>query len=207
VLRRSAAAAGVAAFAVVLAGGYWGHWSWTGLNARAATLWDWLHLLALPVAVGILPLWLSRRTRLPRRHKMIGLWLTIAFAVLVIVGYAVPWAWTGFSGNHLWDWLELLVLPLAVALVPVMVELRQTWTRRHTLIVLTVLIVFAAVVIGGYVGDWRWTGFRGNTLWNWLQLWFLPLLIPAVVVPMLRPRAMAGVTVVDDGPPDELASE
>ena len=48
---------------------------------------------------------------------------------------------------------------------------------------------FIAVVLGGYVGKWGWTGFRGNTLWNWLQLLLLPLLLPTVVVPALMPIA------------------
>ena len=35
---------------------------------------------------------------------------------------------------------------------------------------------------------WRWTGFTGNTVWNWLHLLLLPLLVPVVIVPLLRPR-------------------
>lgn len=193
-----AAAAAAAAFAVILWGGYGRHWSWTGINGKTATLWDWLHLLLLPVAVGILPLWLSRRARVPRRHEVLGLCLLLGFAVLVLAGYTIPWGWTGFVGNRLWDWLELLVLPLAVALSPLVLELRDTWTRRYSFVALAAAAAFAVVVIGGYVGDWGWTGFRGNTLWNWLQLWFLPLLIPAVVVPALLPRAMTGVVLLED---------
>jgi hypothetical protein len=54
-----------------------------------------------------------------------------------------------------------------------------------------------AVVLGGYMGHWGWTGFRGNTFWNWLHLWLLPLLIPAILVPALRPRAMSGVVMLE----------
>ncbi len=198
VVRRSAVLAAVALLAVALWGGYGRHWSWTGISGRTATLWDWLHLLLLPVAVGILPLWLSRRTRVPRPHKVLGLVLLAAFAVLVVAGYVIPWAWTGFVGNRLWDWLELLVLPLAVALSPVMLELRESWSPRHSLIAAGLLAAFVAVVLGGYIGDWGWTGFRGNTFWNWLHLWLLPLLIPALVVPALRPRAMSGVVMLDE---------
>jgi Na+/H+-dicarboxylate symporter len=195
--RRSAVLAAVLVMVIALWGGYGRHWSWTGINGHTATLWDWLHLLLLPIAVGFLPLWLSRRTRVPKKHKVGGLVLLVVFAVVVVAGYAIPWAWTGFVGNHLWDWLELLVLPLAVALSPLMAELRETWTLRHTVVSAVALAAFAAVVLGGYLGDWRWTGFHGNTLWNWLHLWLLPLLIPAVVVPALRPRAMSGVTEVE----------
>ncbi len=198
VIRRSVVVAAVAILVVALWGGYGDHWSWTGISGRTATLWDWLHLLLLPVAVGFLPLWLSRRTRVTHRHKVLGAVLLVVFTVVVFAGYLIPWAWTGFVGNRLWDWLELLVLPLAVALSPIMLELRESWTVRHSLISLALLAAFVAVVLGGYLGGWGWTGFRGNTFWNWLHLWLLPLLIPAIVVPALRPRAMSGVVVLDE---------
>jgi hypothetical protein len=197
-VRRSTAVAVVAAFALVIWGGYGRHWSWTGINAKSATLWDWLNLLMLPIAVAILPLWLSGRTRIGRRHTAIGMSVLVAFAVLVIAGYTVPWAWTGFVGNKLWDWLELLVLPLTVALIPVVLDLRDSWTARHSFLALTFLVAFMVVVLGGYLGDWGWTGFRGNTLWNWLHLWLLPLLIPLVVIVWLKPLAMSGVVTLDE---------
>jgi cytochrome bd-type quinol oxidase subunit 2 len=202
VSRRSAAVAGIAALAFVLWGGYGRHWHWTGINGHTATLWDWLHLLLLPVVVSVLPFWLSRRTRVQPRHKVFGLTLLAVFLVLVLVGYTIPWGWTGFSGNRLWDWLELLVLPLVLALAPVMLELRDSWNRRSTLVAAALAAAFAVVVLGGYLGGWKWTGFHGNTLWNWMQLWLLPLLIPLIVVPVLEVRAMSGVTVLDKDDPE-----
>src|SRR5947209_5809793 len=151
--------AGALAGAVVLWGGYSRHWSWTGINGHTATLWDWLHLLALPFAVGILPIWLSHRTRLHRPHKSAGLALLAAFALLVALGDLVPWTWTGFVGNTLWDWLNLVALPLAVALMPVYRELRHRWAPRHSMTVAAMLIAFAVVVLEGYLGGWAWTGF------------------------------------------------
>lgn len=207
-LRWSVAIGALAALAIVLWGGYGRHWAWTGISGKTATLWDWLHLLLLPIAVGILPLWLSRRTRVAAPHKVLGLSVLLAFAVVVLAGYTVPWAWTGFVGNKLWDWLELLVLPLAVALTPVILDLRGHWTVRHSLVAFTALAAFLAVVLGGYLGDWGWTGFRGNTFWNWLNLWLLPLLIPALVILVLRRPAMSGVTVLDeDGQPQTRARD
>jgi hypothetical protein len=201
--RWSTAVAVVAAFAIVLWGGYGRHWSWTGINARSATLWDWLNLLMLPIAVAILPLWFSRRTRVGKRHKVIGLSALVAFAVLVVAGYTIPWGWTGFVGNKLWDWLELLILPLTVALIPVVLELRDNWGARHSLVAITLLAAFLVAVLGGYLGDWGWTGFSGNTLWNWLHLWLLPLLIPLLLL-WLRPLAMSGVVVLDEDGPVKL---
>jgi len=43
--------------------------------------------------------------------------LAVAFALLVLMGYRSGWAWTGFSDKTLWDWLQLLVIPLALAAV------------------------------------------------------------------------------------------
>jgi hypothetical protein len=191
-------AAATAAFAIVLWGGYSHRWSWTGINGHTATLWDWLHLLLLPVAVGVLPIWVSRTTRVTRSYKRLVLTLTGAFALLVLIGYTVPWAWTGFAGNKLWDWLQLLALPLAVALTPVYAELRTAWAGRHSMMALLGSVVFAAVVLGGYLVPWAWTGFTGNTLWDWLHLLLLPLLIPVLVVPALMPIAQAGVVAVED---------
>lgn len=196
-MRWSTAVAVVAAFAIVMWGGYGRHWSWTGINAKSATLWDWLNLLMLPIAVAILPLWASRRTRVGKRHKAIGLSLLVVFAVIVVAGYTVPWGWTGFVGNKLWDWLELLVLPFTVALIPVVLDLRDNWGSRHSLVATTLLAAFIVVVLGGYLGHWGWTGFRGNTLWNWLHLWLLPLLIPLLIVVWLKPLAMSGVVRLD----------
>lgn len=123
-------AAASALFAIVLWGGDSHHWSWTGINGRTATLWDWLHLLMLPVAVAVLPIWLSRRTRVARPYKALGLTVTGAFALLVLIGYTVPWAWTGFAGNRLWDWLELLALRIAVGLTPVFADLSASGSGR-----------------------------------------------------------------------------
>ncbi|HWF50349.1 MAG TPA: hypothetical protein VG294_06850, partial [Solirubrobacteraceae bacterium] len=122
-------------------------------------------------------------------------------------GYMVPWGWTGFSGNRVWDWLELILLPLVIALAPIFPEVRASWTRRRSLLTLTGAALFGAVVLGGYLGGWRWTGFHGNTAWDWLHLLLLPLLLPTVVVPALMPLATAGVVYVKEEAPSESAPE
>jgi hypothetical protein len=197
-------AALAAALAVVLWGGYGHHWPWTGISGQTASLWDWLHLLLLPIAFGILPIVLSPRAQLRRHHKLLGVAAIALFALIAVAGYMVPWQWTGFQGNRLWDWLELLALPLAVAMVPIMPRLRKAWDSRHSAIAAASLAVFVAIVIGGYVGNWSWTGFRGNTLWDWLHLLLLPLLLPTVIVPALVPVASSRLIVIEE---DELADE
>jgi putative effector of murein hydrolase LrgA (UPF0299 family) len=196
-LRIAAVALALACVALVLWGGYGRRWPWTGINGSTATLWDWLHLLLLPAAFGLLPVLISARTRMRRQHRWGAIVAIVVLLVLVVAGYTVPWSWTGFSGNKLWDWLELLALPFAVALVPAMDEIRRRWSSQHSLAAAVVLAAFVVVVIEGYVGHWAWTGFRGNTLWNWLHLLLLPLLLPTLVVPSLRPRLEAALIRTD----------
>lgn len=121
-----------------------------------------------------------------RRH-------TVAFggavglvAVCALGGYLGGWAWTGFRGNTLWDWLHLLVLPVVLALLPL-------WLRTHTRLELVwvlalglAALVFVVLVLGGYVLGWAWTGFRGNTLWDWLELLVVPFVLPVVLLRLGR---------------------
>ena len=189
-MRRLALAA-VLLGALVLWGGYSHRWPWTGINGHTATLWDWLKLLLLPMAVAVLPIWAGRDARLDRHVKAIALAALGVFGLVVLAGYLVPWAWTGFVGNSLWDWLNLVALPVAVALIPLARDLRREWSSRHTAITAVGVAVAAALVLGGYLASWRWTGFTGNTLWAWLHLLLLPLLLPTVIVPSLTPGAQA----------------
>ena len=101
-----------AVVAAVLVGGYQEHWSWTGISGNTATLWDWISLLLLPITVATLPIWLTRRHALDSRRKATGFACLAVFVGIVLAGYLVPWGWTGFEGNALWDWMHLLVLPL-----------------------------------------------------------------------------------------------
>jgi cytochrome bd-type quinol oxidase subunit 2 len=184
---------------VVLWGGYQAHWSWTGIDSETATLWDWLTLLLLPITVAALPVWLRRRRRLGRRGKLAIAGGLLLFGALVAAGYAVPMSWTGFGDNKLWDWLNLLVLPLTVATFPVWGELRRDLRIHHRLAIAAALAFFAVAVLGGYLGGWGWTGFRGNTLWDWLHLLLLPIALPT----LLLPAALATLGADEPDEPDE----
>jgi hypothetical protein len=186
-----AVVAGLVALVIVVYGGYGRHWSWVGIDGATATLWDWLHLVLLPVAALVLALWLRHRPELGRGAGVAVGAGVAAFVVVAVAGYVVPWAWTGFVGNTLWDWLNLVALPLAVAAIPVLVELRPQWQRRHRFALGAGLVVFIAVVLAGYLAPWPWTGFTGNTVWDWLHLLLLPLLVPAIIIPLLRPKVTA----------------
>jgi hypothetical protein len=195
-------AAGGLALAIVLWGGYSHHWPWTGINGGTATLWDWLHLLMLPLAFAVLPIWFRADTRVARETKQRSLAVLAVFVLVVILGYAVPWGWTGFTGNTLWDWFGLIFLPLSLVLLPRVLELRSHWRPRHSMVAFGGFVVFVALVAGGYLGKWTWTGFTGNTLWNWMNLLFLPLLLPTVILPALKPIATGRVVYLDeDGNP------
>ena len=114
-----------AAVVVVVWGGYGQGWSWTGLTANA-TLWAWLKLLALPLALATLPLWLRSHSRMAgtRRGPLIA--AAVGFAVFVFLAYWLQWAWTGFAGNTLWDWFEVLLLPIVIVTV-------KFWTAERTI--------------------------------------------------------------------------
>jgi uncharacterized membrane protein len=201
-LRRVGVACAVFVSAVILWGGYGHHWHWTGLGS-SVTLWDWLHLLLLPLAAAVVPLWARHGRELDGRRRALLAATAAGFAVLVVCGYAFDLHWTGFPGNRLWDWLELLVLPLAVASFPVWRELSGGLTRRHKIGAALVVVVFAVVVVGGYSLGWKWTGFQGNTLFNWLELLAAPIALPLLLAPAATAWMMAGVP--EDEEPDAPA--
>ena len=109
--------AGIAALAIALIGGYAFRWSWTGITPNDQ-MWDLLHVIVLPVVLATLPIWYRTRRRWRMEWHVVFAGLAAVFGVLVFGGYALDWAWTGFQGNTLWDWLELLALPFVVASLP-----------------------------------------------------------------------------------------
>jgi hypothetical protein len=201
--RRALGILGFAGVALVFWGGYDRAWSWTGFG-HEALLWDWLHVILLPLAVTVAPLWVRHGRRLGRSRHLLLLSVVAAFVVLVVLGYALPLRWTGFPGNTLWDWLELLVLPLAVVLLPMWIDLAHGVQRFHRVAGVLVLALLGVAIAGGYGYGWRWTGFSGNTLFNWLQLLVAPLLLPIVLVPFVAQwatEAMGQTEPTDAGPP------
>ncbi len=116
---------GAAFLLVSLIGGYAFDWRWTGFDQHTE-LWDVLHLLVLPVVIAALPIWYRTRVRYGGAWLAGLVALAVVFVVLVIGGYGLDWTWTGFQGNTLWDWLELLVLPIALGLLPFWLETSTT---------------------------------------------------------------------------------
>lgn len=108
-------AVAAAVFVILVLGAYLAGWNWTGF--RDVTLWQWLHLLVLPVTISFLPMWLRTHERHRSRWVLVLACLAAAFVVVVVGGYGFGWAWTGFAGNTLWDWIELLLLPFVLPAV------------------------------------------------------------------------------------------
>lgn len=161
-------------------------WAWTGFQDNQR-LWDWLHLLLLPVVLGLVPV-LSRRRpgRLGDRTLMVAAAVLVVVVAFVVIGYTVPWAWTGFDGTTLWDWLELLLLPISVSLLPFVLESGDSMRRRWVLGFGLFLAALAVLAVPGYVVPWRWTGFTGNTLWDWIDLLVVPFALPVAVTLVLH---------------------
>ena len=60
------------------------------------------------------------------RRPLTGITALVLTLLLIEIVGGRSWAWTGFSGKTLWDWIELIVVPLAV---PVTVTLVLHHTR------------------------------------------------------------------------------
>lgn len=118
---------------------------------------------------------------LTRRHRV---YLSASFVLLVVAalgGYVGDWGWTGFRGNTLWDWLHLLVLPVLVAVLPLWLRTQHTRELRWRAVFVVGAALLVVVALGGYLLGWSWTGFRGNTLWDWFDLLPVPFVLPLVM--------------------------
>lgn len=179
----------VVAALVVLWGGYTQGWKWTGFQAKPAPkqLWDWLNLLLLPVAVGTIPLWIQHPGHISRASRVTYTAVIAAFTGLVIAGYMIPLNWTGFPGNTLWDWFALVLVPVAVASVRLVPSAVRSMRPYEKGIIVFIASGWIVTIIGGYGLGWSWTGYHGNTLFDWLNLLLCPLLVP-ILVPIALKR-------------------
>lgn len=180
------------ALVVVLVGGYAGHWSWTGFDQNGQ-LWDWMHLLLLPVAFGVFPLWVRYSGHMgpARRRAFAG--ALLAFVGLVLLGYLAPLIWTGFRGQTLWDWLTLIVLPATLLTWQSWPTTGREIRRVHLIVGAFLGVGWIVTLIGGYAADWTWTGYTGNKLWDWVNLLLAPVVITTFVIPQLVKRVSGDV--------------
>ena len=186
--RKGAAYLAAAALAAALWGGYIRGWQWTGFRVNGQ-LWDWLTLLLLPVVLGTIPLWIQDKEYIGKGRRVIYAAAITAWTGFVVAGYLIPLSWTGFGSQTLWGWLNLLVLPAAVTTVMALTSMRArrpgACLRPYQKAIIAALATgWIATVIGGYALRWRWTGYPGHTLWDWLGM-LLPLVFPAILLPPL----------------------
>ena len=60
-------------------------------------------------------------------------------------------------------------------------QTRTRESRRWRAVLVVGVVAFVIVAVGGYWLGWAWTGFRDNTLWDWLELLVVPFVLPAVL--------------------------
>lgn len=185
---------GVALFLAISAfGGYLFNWTWTGF--RGNTLWNWFELFFSPVGLATLSIFFGVK-RVWQREWLMALGASTVLLLLVIAGgYLLHWPWTGFQGNTLWDWLKLLLLPVALVVASVSFKGHE---RVWTIIIVLATMFLLVALVGGYAFGWTWTGFAGNTLWDWLHLLLLPLVVTAAE-PLFSTYRDEGVAVATIG--------
>ena len=118
-------------------GTYAFNWTWTGFKAND-TVWDWLNLLLIPIALASVPIWFMAEEEQQRKWlaqlKWVLLAIVVILAVLFIGSYAFNWTWTGFKDHgNLWDWLSLLLVPVIVAGLPIWYSIRQSRSSSESL--------------------------------------------------------------------------
>jgi hypothetical protein len=188
-VRKAAAYILAVAGLVTLWGGYVRGWQWTGFRSNGQ-VWDWLTLLLLPVVLGTIPLWIKDRQYIGTARTVIYGLFFVACTGFVIAGYLIPISWTGFADHTLWDWIALLVLPATLAVTAALASRAARSPGRllrpyEKAIAAALAGGFAVTVVGAYTLGWTWTGYAGNTLWDWLSKLLVPALFPTILLPAL----------------------
>jgi ABC-type multidrug transport system fused ATPase/permease subunit len=57
--------------------------------------------------------------------------LVVGVLTLVIFGYLLRLAWTGFFNKTLWDWLQLLIVPLVLAVIALTFQFANSRTEQQ----------------------------------------------------------------------------
>jgi hypothetical protein len=168
---------------------------------QTAPIMPWLRISDEPWSV---PIW--------QQLLMVG---GILVGTLVVVfSYVGPIThemdWTGFCGNTLWDWLDLLFVPVALGIVaPAYARYHESphprsWRPRTIIVVTVVAIATLAFLALSYALHWPIAGLwaRGDgseaglgqcmdhpdsamqprKLWDWFTVLLLPLSVAAATI-------------------------
>ncbi len=57
--------------------------------------------------------------------------IVLVVTALIIAAYRFGWSGTGFLNKSLWDWLQLLIIPLALAVIALVFQLANARTERQ----------------------------------------------------------------------------
>ena len=112
----------------------------------------------------------------------------VILTVLEIGTYAFNWTWTGFRDNNtLWDWMQLLLLPLALAVVPIWFAAeeaqKRAWLAQLRWVLAVVIGIFVILFIGSFAFHWTWTGFRDHgRVWDWLSILLVPVIVAVLPI-------------------------
>jgi hypothetical protein len=120
----------------------------------------------------------------------------VAVAALVALwgGYRLGWSWTGFQANNqLWDWLSLLLLPVALGTIPLWIQDRDYISRPRRVAYGVVIVAWTGLMIAGYLIPLNWTGFPGTTLSDWLGLILVPVALTSTMA-LTRSRVRSSKT-------------
>jgi len=108
------------------------HSCWSDTSCRSDgpasaghTLWNWLTLIVLPMTVAAATVWPKTGRTFRPAYGLVAGAVGTARTVTVIGGYAGGWEWTEYPGNTLWDWVQLLLAPIAITtcVVPELVRI------------------------------------------------------------------------------------
>lgn len=120
--------------------------------------------------------------------KRVLLAAVIVLVVLEIGTYAFNWTWTGFKSNDtLWDYLQLLLLPITLAAVPIWFmaeeDQQRIWLAQLKIALVIVVAALIVLFIGSYALNWTWTGFRDHgRLWDWFSLLLVPVIVAVLPI-------------------------
>ncbi|HEY7928167.1 MAG TPA: hypothetical protein VIG86_12220 [Candidatus Dormibacteraeota bacterium] len=89
----------------------------------------------------------------------------------------------------MWEWLNLLLFPLVLFLLPGWARQVSELSARAGAYAMATALLFVIVIIGGYGWGWEWTGFVGSFR-DWLGLLIAPFVVPAVFAWIYTRRRM-----------------
>ena len=109
----------------------------------------------------------------------------------MLAGYLVPWRWTGFTGNSLWDWLSRALLPLVIATSTMWRGSRDSTRRQRSLVTAGVVLAVLVVLAGDTDAVQLDRGSVAHRL-GLAQARLLAVLVPTLMLPRVGRQHRGG---------------